>query len=453
MTRRPYMPRAQKVTRASHNLTAPGKKWSESPTERLGPLRAGGVETQTVIIYDPGVDPGGGTPPAGGGGTLPPVPPGPSVWDPSMRPLQFADINAAKAGLSLPSDANYVTWSWGESSLEVGLATLGANDILVLPEKATPYWVDSSKGFTAASSSYVSIDGAPPLQRGRGWFSMTRARRGIVGLGPDVVIEIGASSFSQGRQPDRPRYIHLTNGGVTEQVGAAESIIDFDNGTAMYYMGNFVMRGRDLGGVAYNAIKVPNAPCTLERIFFDGAHRGFSSVPNGETAAFCTNGALAVIRNVEVDCRNSGGTSVGSSPVMFNRTGQTVVEDCYFHDANYGMPTFWECFGTHTWNRVRMERNGSGINFEDNGRTKSGDTVGFVFHGEQIRIADPKVGKIMNLASKYCSQQIQMLHSEIVGGSYPGSVYIVKYNTAVQVKSDVLITNASNVPYPLVWNN
>ena len=55
MTRRPYMPHAEKVSRASHLLTAPGKKWSESPTPRVGPdrppRRAASPTEPTPIYY------------------------------------------------------------------------------------------------------------------------------------------------------------------------------------------------------------------------------------------------------------------------------------------------------------------------------------------------------------------------------------------------------------------
>lgn len=53
MTRRPYAPHAQRVARASQNLTAPGKAWSESPTTRLGPTRKPRTAASTAVVCDP----------------------------------------------------------------------------------------------------------------------------------------------------------------------------------------------------------------------------------------------------------------------------------------------------------------------------------------------------------------------------------------------------------------
>lgn len=53
MTRRPYAPHAQRVARAGHNLTAPGKKWSESPAARPGvvrPPRQAASVTEPIVL-------------------------------------------------------------------------------------------------------------------------------------------------------------------------------------------------------------------------------------------------------------------------------------------------------------------------------------------------------------------------------------------------------------------
>src|SRR5690606_26850388 len=87
---------------------------------------------------------------------------------------------------------------------------LGENDILVLPEREEPYWINSSNGFMAAGVKEVDGVGSNGLKDGsripivsneRLWFEMCRARRGILGLGPGAVIEPTNSGYSRGPQP------------------------------------------------------------------------------------------------------------------------------------------------------------------------------------------------------------------------------------------------------------
>ena len=78
-------------------------------------------------------------------------------------------------------------WDNAWTNLEQAFAALSLNDILVLPERAEPYWIDSSKGFMAGGVKEIDGTGANGLKDGsrvpivsnsRLWFAMSRARRG-----------------------------------------------------------------------------------------------------------------------------------------------------------------------------------------------------------------------------------------------------------------------------------
>jgi hypothetical protein len=338
-----------------------------------------------------------------------------------MRPIRFGSVDEARTVLDLPPDATYVTWRPEWTDLESAFAAMAGGDILVLPERAAPYIVDSSKGFRVPTN-VARVDGVTaPLARGRGWFSMTRARRGILGLGPGVVVEVGApGAFTQGPQPNAPRYWYDTTGKASLLTGTQESVIDFGYTAGPCYVGNLTVRGRDLGGVAYTALK-HSAALTVERVFFDAAHRGFKAAPNGEAGAVCVNGPL-VMRHVEVECRDASGASVGTSPVMLNRAPSSLIEDSYLHHATIGMPTYWECYGAHVWRRVTSEGNSVALNLEAQGRDKSGTWVGFTLTMDDCRLLTPSGSArvMVNMTSPYGSQKLTLTGCEVTGGRVPG---------------------------------
>jgi hypothetical protein len=220
----------------------------------------------------------------------------------------------------LPADANLVRWRWARSlnkTVQDAVAELGPRDILVLPEDERPYAIDSSRGFTTPGA----------------WRAMVRVTRGIAGLGPGAVVEPSASSFRSGRQ--------TYAGGLQEKL--IESVTDGA------YFGNFTMRGRSFGDVAYNGIQVTGSDATFQAIRFQGAHRGWTAQPPGEAAAITAySGSRISVRNVEVDGRDyRTGVAVGTSPLMFNRNQLTIVTDTWLHHTSVGMPTWWEC--TDIW--------------------------------------------------------------------------------------------------------
>lgn len=231
-----------------------------------------------------------------------------------------------------PRDANYVMWNFPAGTmLHQAFQTLGPNDILVLPERAAPYEIDSSRGF---------------ISDGTRIYSMAAAKRGVVGLGPGVVIQPSASSFTM---PTRS----------TSTEGNQNNILmtTADNS----YFGNFEMRGRTFGQAAYDATWQLGNNSIWERLYFNGAHRGWSGIPPGETGAVTGyRGTNQQVYNVEVDCRDPAtGVRVGTSPVMFNAQSNVRMDDVYLHHAYTGMPTFWRVTNVTT-NRMRSEFNGSG---------------------------------------------------------------------------------------------
>lgn len=307
----------------------------------------------------------------------------------SKGPQSFASLAAARAGLNAPADANYVMWdsSWPVNrDLEDVFATeLGANDILVLPERTQPYVIDTSEGFRAAGVSAVTGEGGKELpiasryknqRNARTWFAMARAQRGVIGLGPRAVIEMSQSTWKQEPQVEdkgsvrsdgsvSPGRFWINTSGVrqSELVGSQEKVLEAQH--ARPYFGNFTMKGRDLGGVAYSAISVGGTHATLEHVDLSGAWRGFSGVPNGETGGIGVNRATYLIDSVILGTRDSSGKRVGSSPIMINSSPGGTIENTDAGESVAGMMTIWNSNGKHTLRNVNARFNyGPGLNLE-----------------------------------------------------------------------------------------
>lgn len=277
----------------------------------------------------------------------------------AYRPVKVSTLDQLRAILPAPmADANLIMWTGGprERSLNEASLALGPNDLLVLPEAAQSYLVDSSRGFLRygdAAGPYGDAAGKVEV-----YDEMLRVKRGIVGMGPSTLIEVGPSAFT------RP-YQQKSAGGVSPKVIASS--------TPKSCFGNFEMRGRDLGTMAYNALGFNAAAVdsTYFDIFANGAHRGFRNSPGGEAGALTTLAARTTWKNFEIDCRDLTGKRVGASPLMTscNMSGGHLIEDGYLHHAYAGMPVFYRVGpnGSHLPNgesaivrRVRSEYNGSG---------------------------------------------------------------------------------------------
>ena len=311
---------------------------------------------------------------------------------PFKGPVSFPDIATARANLHAPADANYVTWnpSWPVNrDLEDVFNSLSANDILVLPERAQPYVLDSSEGFRASGvKSVTGRNGQVPIvstykgiRNARTWFAIARARRGILGLGPNARIEISNSGWTQepqiqdagSVQPDGwtspGRYWTDNNNQVrAELVGCQEKAIEAEHSDS--YFGNFTMVGRDLGGVAYSGL---TSAKTFERLNLTAGWRGFLGVPNGESGAIGAGGSGYLISKCIIGTRDASGVRVGSSPIMVNSSSGGTIEDTDAGESFAGMMTLWNCSGKHYINNVNCRFNfGPGLNLE---KTRAGFEV------------------------------------------------------------------------------
>lgn len=285
----------------------------------------------------------------------------PEFDDTLYRPVSYASLAEARTALDAPTDANYVMWSHGSQTLETVFASLGANDILVLPERAEPYLIDSSNGFMAAGVQ--EIDGpngtrTPIVSNSRLWFAMSRAQRGIIGLGPGAVISPSDSSFTAPAQP-YPMTRYMTDGSTAQLVGCANKLIEAEH--AYPFFANFTMTGRSFGGVSYNGIvSGDHTHTTAKRIHFDGSWRGFSGIPNGEAAGLGLSKGTYLIENCDFR------SDEGPSPIMWNRNTGGVVRHVRTSIPNYGMFTFWRSGGVNTFENVWLNCNQIGMNLEEN---------------------------------------------------------------------------------------
>lgn len=242
---------------------------------------------------------------------------------------------------SPPSNLNYRMWSFSsKTTLSAALARMGPRDCLVLPERSAPYLIDTSHGFAYPGTTH----------------GMARATGGIYGMGPGSVIQYGYSGFSSGR----------SGGG-----GNRNRIIECSTDHA--YFGNFTMQGRDLGGCAFDGIKANGDYTLFENLRLVGAHRGWRNSPPGEAGGIVGySGTGQTVRNCEIDCRDTWGRRVGTSPLMFNQQSQVTVQDVWAHHSVAGAITCWRVDNV-VLRRTRSEHNGSG----------SGGLNGHAFNIEQ----------------------------------------------------------------------
>lgn len=306
------------------------------------------------------------------------------VTDAQFRPRSYATVAEARTAEGAPADANYVVWSHGTTDLETVFASLSENDILVLPERADafgvaiPYTINSANGFMAAGVKEVDGTGAngmkdgsrvPIVSNNRLWFAMTRARRGILGMGPKTVIIPTNSGYTAPKQPilqneatnNRFQLRYMLDGTTAEMVGVQNKLIECEHVNSFF--ANFVLQGRSFGGTAYNglAITLPTGGTTkISHIFFDGCWRGHSGVPNGETGGLTFQKGFYAINGI--DLRSEG----GPSPIMWNRTQGGTAHNVRSQPPNYGMFTYWRCSGNNVLTEVYEYGTQIGLNLEEN---------------------------------------------------------------------------------------
>lgn len=403
-------------------------------------------------------------------------------------PVSFPTLAMARMYLRAPSDANYVVWNpaWPiDRDLEDVCASLGANDILVLPERPEPYIVDASEGFRANGVATVTgRRGELPIvstyhgsRPARTWFAMVRAQRGILGLGPGAVIRLSQSSWTQERQIEdagstqadgwvSPGRFWTNLQGVKqgELVGAMEKVIEAAHDSP--YFGNFTLRGRDLGGVAYSAIGLYNPGLKIcEHLDLSNGWRGFMGMPNGETGAISATLGTYLIDSCIAGTRDDTGTRVATSPVMVNNSTGGTIRRTDARDAYAGMTTIWRSTGKHTLIEVNNRFNqGSGINLED---CQAGFELEWIggsnyanWHnagGKGVPPSDAATFSTyamhMGLNATGGSAKITLRGVDLDTGPTPGALCVQIYGTSLQQASDISCrdTNGSVVPVQLYY--
>jgi hypothetical protein len=250
---------------------------------------------------------------------------------------------------SPPSDANYVMWRWATGTdLFSVFQSLGANDILVLPEDPNPYVV---------SQMYRTSDGTATGSSPQTDLAACRSRRGIIGLGPNAVIA-PSSSF--------PTYAAQTG-----TAGVRESLVE--NWTANAWHGNFTIKGRNVGGLAYHGLRlVKNNDGAVERVKTIN-HYGFLNHEPGEAFGIIVQNHTGsfTIRHCEVDGRNaSTGVKEGSGGIHLVKGGTVLIDTCYIHDTlGHGVAHYQRAGATTIQNTLIASPGtstvtGSGINAE-----------------------------------------------------------------------------------------
>lgn len=378
------------------------------------------------------------------------------------RPVSYPDLATARAALNAPGDANYVIWNHDGQHLEQVFASLGANDILVLPERPEPYPIDSSNGFMASNTSEVfqtdvnnvPIPGTtePIVENSRLWFEMCRARRGILGLGPGAVIQPTQSGFTRMRQAESPNrmFSRKLDGSIRDRlVGCAEKLIGTSHSNAWF--GNFTLRGRDFGNVCYSGIGA--AGVTFKRIHVDGGWRGVGSKPNIEAGALGV-GSSGIAYTIENCLFTPNTPSTGSSPIMINSSPGGTMRDIMIGEHHIGMLTIWNSRGDHYLYNVHTTGR-KGINLESNTKT-----FRMFWTGGTITLVDVPnyTEKHVDITPHYANagdrgsivaQFVNVVTNTDVGMSaiYGGGTKIAinipndSINTVVQRKSDVTWVN------------
>jgi hypothetical protein len=288
----------------------------------------------------------------------------PTRITPSGGTVTVAQLQAAGIqGLTGVTNSQLVMWPGANPDaafFDDIVKTMADTEILILPEATRPdgtpwkYQIDSAPGFRrAANINY--------------YYSMSRYKKGVIGLGPNVLLDTSVSSFTAPAQP-KP----VANGGTgffdpvdgVEKVGCQHKILETTVTKSIF--ANLCMVGRSFGGIAYSAVAMSKGGGIMQNVYMKGASRGFQNSPNGESGGVSirsgsseTGDRSGTLINCEIDSRDATGARVGTSPFMFNNNVGVTAIDVYAHHARAGMPTCWSVDGPINYTRVRSEYNGS----------------------------------------------------------------------------------------------
>lgn len=409
----------------------------------------------------------------------------PSAGFAERGPVSFSTLSAARAALNTPADANYVVWnsSWPvDRDLEDVFATeLSDNDILVLPERAQPYVVDTSEGFRAAGVGWIQgrngllpiVNRYKNIRTARTWFAMARARRGILGMGPGAVIEMSQSSWTMEPQIEDAGSVQESDGwtsvgryyydtaGVkkSELVGCQEKIIESAHSNP--YFGNFTMHSHGLGGIAFSGLTTVGTPIstTFERLNLSGAWYGFQGIPNGEAGGIGVGRGTYLISRCILGTRDSNGNRFGSSPIMINSSTGGRIEYTDASESNSGMLTIWNSSGKHTLFQVNTRFNfGPGVNLEKSQAGFEFEWLGGScwsdYYGNGGKTPKPSDqgtrGRMhLNAFAENGSAKITLRGVDLDTGPTAGALNVQTYGATQQLASDIKCYDTNNNPIPV----
>lgn len=347
------------------------------------------------------------------------------MWRTSLairEPVQrrYATITDAIADMGLPSEAtrSYVAYDpvWGDMHLEQMHSKItsenGADTILVLPERATPYMVDMTGGFKI-TGDVASVTGWASVTVGRStWFTATRGAGGIVGLGPGA--KLAMSDPAGWSAPAQDAGFGWTDQGATfhDLSDATCSVVQFDRPNVV--IANLHIEPRQwMGGVAFNYFNVLRGTsnhAVIRRISSQGGWYGFKAAPNGEVALLSVSSSYD-IRDCWIDARLPDGTDSGVSPVMVNSSSGGRLERVTAVSPWKGMTTWWHCSGTHNICQLRtVHPDSHGINLEQS-------QAGVVFNLADCRFEYPGSGMHIAIGGYGSDALVNVTGGEALGAS------------------------------------
>ena len=426
------------------------------------------------------------------------APPTPQVV---AGPRSFSTIPEARAYFGMPEDAEYVTWDeavarTGESDfwrickkMSRGPGGTGAvhsytNWILVLPERTNafgipdPYPIDGSRGFmssewqwiTGANYEQTIEAGAQPINIETGLtLELGRCGRGVMGMGPNSVMEVVGTRSTQ-RIPDpRPQGDSRRNtdddvwlrkvveGQVVRNSSRTEGL-PYRLISAQHVRpewANFVLRcPQGFGPAMYNGLSASSQSSAsaslkhsrVQNVLIDGAWRGDKYVPNGEAGGVTFYRGTCEMKDVLLRCP----ATLASSPIMYNRNTGTTAKGVRIVDQSgntggvtVGMVTVWgdtpNCQYTFEdcdilgWAKaMNVEDLGSGstVKFKDCRFTVIGGGAEGKPLGPHIQIK-PSNGSIPITLENCTFNKI---------GDFPGPVFTVYDAPGKQKRSDMVVT-------------
>ena len=349
----------------------------------------------------------------------------PSADDP-RRPKSVKSETELRALLNIPSTVPIVTIAANDTRmLDAIRAAHPVNTVIALPERTNPWLIDSSLGFPALGVG--AVDGpngtkTSVISNKNLWFEMLRIDR-VVGYGPGTILDLSPSTWSAPAQP-QPQYTYSPSGvkGASPLSGAQNTIAGSWNADAI--MGNFTMRARALGGVAFSSLRFVGSKPSIKRVLMEGSWKGHDGKPNGETAALNFGNTVYLV---------DGATLIsdgGPSPIMVNSSPGGAIRNMIYTTPNHGMLTYWMCSGVHTVEDFELNAVRMGINLEQ-------PNAGFDLRLSRGIIRIPTANNAFHLNGSNRTQSMKVhlgADVKVEGGPFPGK--LVAHMYGIQTGTD-----------------